>query len=58
MSGRATKRIGEYDATTGVTINANFINLEAVPVSLAVSGNSLFVVSGGTVAKYDATTGG
>ncbi len=54
--------IGEYNATTGATINANFITTTPVGAfGLALSGNHLFVSSGqdlGTgVAEYDATTG-
>jgi hypothetical protein len=60
--------IGEYDATTGATINANFITGLQNPTGLAVLGNTLFVAnqtsnSGspmfipGTVGEYNSTTG-
>jgi hypothetical protein len=52
--------IGEYNATTGAVINANFIAGPAY--GLALSGNTLFVSGvnssvGGGVFEYDATTG-
>jgi len=50
--------VGEYDATTGATINASFITGLNFPIGLALSGNILFVGnSGGTVGEYNATTG-
>jgi len=53
-----TFAVGKYDATTGATINANFITgFSEPPVSLALSGNTLFVSSYGTVGAYNATTG-
>jgi hypothetical protein len=45
-----SEKIGEYDATTGGVINANFISGLNDPWGLALSGNSLFVAS------YDART--
>ena len=51
--------VGEYDATTGAAINANFITGLNRPVGLALLGNTLFVANhgSGTVGKYNATTG-
>jgi hypothetical protein len=53
--------VGEYNATTGAAINANFIAGLNEPVALAVSGNTLFVVdiagATGTIRSYHATTG-
>ena len=51
--------VGEYNATTGAVINANFITGLNGPVGLALSGNNLFVANfgGGTVGEYNATTG-
>jgi hypothetical protein len=59
---QANNTVGKYNATTGAVINAYFITgLNDAPMALAVSGNNLFVASGGygtgTVAEYDATTG-
>ena len=51
--------VGEYDATTGAPIHANFIQGNA-PTGLAVLGNNLFLANtfgGSTVSEYDATTG-
>jgi hypothetical protein len=51
--------VGEYDATTGDAINANFITGLSGPGDLALSGNNLFVTTfySPTVSEYDATTG-
>jgi hypothetical protein len=53
--------VGEYDATTGAPLNANFITGLTGAWGLTISGNDLFVaedrVSTGAVAEYDATTG-
>lgn len=58
--------VGAYDANTGAVINASFISSPISPMSVAVSGNDLFVGywgdSGGNgngrgVARYNATTG-
>jgi len=55
--------IGEYNATTGATINADFIAGIGGASGLAVSGNTLFVglntniTGGGIVGAYNATTG-
>jgi hypothetical protein len=55
--------VGEYNATTGAVINADFITGLSSPERLALSGNTLFVVSGDvgpnafTVGAYNATTG-
>ena len=51
--------IGEYDATTGATINASLVSGLSSPRGIAVSGGNLFVVNGsaGTIGEYNATTG-
>ena len=54
--------VGQYDATTGATINANFINGGQGlnwPSERSDRNNHLFVASNGTdsVAEYNATTG-
>lgn len=58
--------VGAYDANTGAVINASFISSALPPMSVAVSGNDLFVGywgdSGGNgngrgIARYNATTG-
>ena len=50
--------VGTYDAATGEVINAKFIKgRNHVFLSLAMSGNTLFVMGASRVGKYDATTG-
>jgi hypothetical protein len=51
--------VGEYDATTGAAINANFITGRNSSFGLALSGNNLFVSDTQikTVGEYNATTG-
>jgi hypothetical protein len=52
--------VGEYDATTGAVINANFAGSGTGPTGLALLGNSLFALNNpllGTVSEYNATTG-
>ena len=51
--------VGEYDATTGATINANFIIGLVSPVGMALDGNNhLFVTNGRfAISEFDATTG-
>lgn len=53
--------VGEYDATTGLAINANFLTGVRYPVGLAVLGNQLLVAADNTVGAYGipavATTG-
>jgi len=52
--------IGEYNATTGAIINAEFITVGINgPTALLLSGNTLFVANeiGNSVAEYNATTG-
>jgi hypothetical protein len=50
--------VSEYNATTGVAINANLITRLRMPSRLAVQGNTLFVANeSGSVGKYDAATG-
>ena len=51
--------VGEYDATTGVAINANFITGLDNPGALALLGNKLFAANqtSGRVGEYNATTG-
>jgi hypothetical protein len=59
VSNASGDTIGEYDATTGAAINANFITGLTEPFGIAVSGNNLFVLNAGnnTIGEYDATTG-
>jgi hypothetical protein len=59
---QAESGVSEYNTTTGVAINANFITGLNEPVAIAVSGNDLFVANivGGTagvVSEYNAATG-
>jgi len=50
--------IAEYDATTGACLNPMLVSQVNQPMDLLLSGNELFVTTeGGTVYKYDATTG-
>ena len=52
--------VGEYNATTGAAVKANFIpGLTYYPQKLAVSGNNFFVASdtGGWIGVYNAITG-
>jgi len=51
--------IGEYDATTGVPINAALVSGLSWPVGIALSGSHLFVANstGNTIGEYDAITG-
>jgi hypothetical protein len=57
--GQSGGPLGEYNATTGATINANFITGLNAPSGLAVLFNHLFVTdaAGNTVGKYNAITG-
>lgn len=52
-------KVGEYNATTGATIKANFITGLSAPAGLALLGNDLFVANygTGTVGEYNASTG-
>jgi len=52
--------IGEYDATTGTTINASLVSSGLYnPQGIAISGNDLFVCTGNSnnINEYNATTG-
>src|SRR5207244_3796248 len=52
--------VGEYDASTGATINSSFISSGlSHPVGIAEYGGNLFVANAGvgTVGEFDATTG-
>jgi len=52
--------IGEYNATTGATINSSFISSGlSNPRGIVLSGGNLFVANRGndTVGEYNATTG-
>src|SRR6201987_4065655 len=50
--------VSEYNATTGLAINANLITRLSTPSRLAVQGNTLFVANeSGSVGKYDGATG-
>jgi hypothetical protein len=52
-------KVGAYDATTGVAINASFITGLSEAGGLVLSGNNLFVTNNvdNTVGEYNATTG-
>ena len=54
-----TNTVGEYNVTTGATINASFITGLDGPRGLSISGNNLYVSNSydNTVGVYDATTG-
>jgi WD40 repeat protein len=58
-SAEVTGMIGEYNAKTGETINANFITGLSTPYQIARLGDKLFVTNStaGTVGKYNAETG-
>jgi hypothetical protein len=51
--------IGEYNATTGATINSSFISGLSNPAGIVLSGVDLFVTnaSNNTIGEYNATTG-
>jgi len=51
--------IGEYNATTGATMNTSFITTAGsqAPHGLLVSGNTLYVSNGNVISTYNATTG-
>ena len=52
--------IGEYNATTGATVNASLVSAGLNgPAGIAVSGGNLFVANEntGTIGEYNATTG-
>ena len=51
--------VGEYNATTGATINASLVSGLSGPQLIAVSGGNLFVANtgAGTIGEYNATTG-
>ena len=50
--------VGEYNATTGALIKADFVKGLEYPPNLAVEGDTIFVLNGnGAVGKYDAITG-
>jgi len=50
--------VGEYDATTGTAIDANFITGLSGSEGIALSGNDLFVGNGSNrISEYNATTG-
>jgi hypothetical protein len=54
-----THRVGEYDAATLATINANFITDQRInPLGLLLDGkNHLFLNNSNSISEYDATTG-
>jgi hypothetical protein len=54
-----TGTIGEYNATTGATVNASLISGLNEPGGIAVSGGNLFVADFGfgIIGEYNATTG-
>jgi hypothetical protein len=51
--------IGEYNATTGATINASLVSGLHYPEGIAVFQGDLFVanINGNTIGEYNATTG-
>ena len=49
--------VGEYNATTGATINSSLVSGLSSPVGIAVSGANLWVTYGNTIGEYNATTG-
>jgi WD40 repeat protein len=56
----ANNTIGEYNATTGATINSSFISAGLdLPGGIALFGGNLFVANSGndTIGVYNATTG-
>jgi WD40 repeat protein len=65
VAGYNSGTVGEYDATTGAVINANFITGLSYPTGLAVVGNTLYVTSAqvgsasnaSLLSTYNATTG-
>src|SRR5258708_4069479 len=50
--------IGEYNATTGATVNAALVSGLTTPTGIAVSGANLWVTNpnNGTIGEYNATT--
>ena len=58
-AGKNGESIGEYDATTGATVNSSLVTELHGRVDIAVSGTSLFVASSAThrIDEYDTTTG-
>src|SRR5438132_1544122 len=54
-----TMSIGEYNATTGATINPSLVSGLNDPVGIALYGGNLFVVNNqtGTIGEYNVTTG-
>ena len=54
FSGAAT--VGEYNATTGATVNASLVSGLTDPIGIALSGGNLFVDNDGTIGGYNATT--
>src|SRR4029450_11508444 len=60
VTNRGNDTIGEYNATTGATINSSFISSGLNdPRGIALSGGDLFVTNavGNTIGEYNATTG-
>src|SRR6202030_1072587 len=54
----SSNTIGEYDATTGATINSSLVSGLNSPYGIVVYGGDIFVVNAsGTIGEYDATTG-
>src|SRR6266446_1636064 len=51
--------IGEYNATSGATINSSLVSGLSDPVGIVLSGGNLFVANfnDGTIGEYNATTG-
>ena len=51
--------VGEYNATTGATINSSLVSGLNTPYGILVSGGNLWVVNNGagTIGEYNAITG-
>src|SRR5437763_1612542 len=59
VTNEGTNSIGEYNATSGTTINASLISGLNIPTGIALVGGNLFVAKQGnnTIGEYNATTG-
>ena len=60
VTNEGNNTVGEYNATTGATINSSFISSGLnFPPGIALSGGNLFVTNIGnnTIGEYNATTG-
>src|SRR5438034_6098308 len=59
VTNEGNNTIGEYNATTGATINSSFISGLDFPTGIALFGGNLFVANSGnnTIGEYNAATG-